>query len=300
MNSTVKTEYIEALQDFDAAICEATAVSQASSGRMAPVNIGYASYVFTGMCGVGTSLVRAAPYSRWVRSEFQNWHFSAIAGHARSILDGYLLFNYLIAPSSSEFELQARINIMHLKDCVQRIRLHKNIGSASDIEGFEAQRDELCERIKGNDYFNSLPEKSQKNFLNGKYLTLENRDEILTKVGFKKNEFDALYDLWSQHIHILPMSFYRTEANGRGTGIENDVDRGYMAAALKLCAAILTDATDSLVILFPNAAGTRKGIKSEFSPGPIANRRRISKVLKGAAMSPPFSRKLFIDGINKN
>ena len=300
MKSIANAEYQKALHEFDAAICEATAVSQASSGRMAPINIGYASYVFTGLCGAGTSLVRAAPYSRWVRSDFQNWHFSAIAGYARAILDGYLLFNYLIAPSTDELELKARINVMHINDCVRRIQLHKNIGSASDVDGFERQRDELCEKLKNNDYFKLLPEKSQKNFLNGKYLMLETRNEMLEKVGFIKNEFDALYDLWSQHIHILPMSFYRIEANGRGTGIENDVDRGYMTAALKLCAAILTDVTDSLVILFPDTAGTRKGIKSEFSPGPIANRRRISKVLKGAAMPPPFSRKLFIDGINKN
>lgn len=271
--------YKAALENFDAALCEAIAVSQASAGRLPAANVGYASYVFTQMCGAATSMIRAAPLTRWVRSDFEDWRFGAVAGHARSLVDGFLLFNYLMEPTKNENELKARINVMHLNDCTRRIELHKNLGLA-DLEEFERQRAELQERLSGNEHFCSLPPRVQKNCMNGRFLTIDTRDEILAKLGFEKGQFDALYDLWSQHIHILPLSFYRIEPNGRGTGLENDTDRTYIAQALESCAAVVTDATDMMVEQFPDVASVRQGVKSTFSPGPTKNMPRKTKASK--------------------
>jgi hypothetical protein len=103
---------------------------------------------------------------------------------------------------------------------------------------------------------------------------------MLAKVGFEKGQFDALYDLWSQHVHILPLSFYRIEPNGRGTGLENSVDRAYMFQALEVCSEVLTEATDLVVQQFPDVASVRKGMKSAFSPGPAENKPRPAKSSK--------------------
>lgn len=263
--------YQAALSRFDASVCDAIAVSQGTSGRLPAMNVSYASYVFTRMCGAGISLIRAAPRSRWVHANFDDWQFGAVAGHARSLLDGLLLFSYLIEPAKSEAEFQARINVMHLNDCTRRIDLHTNLGHTDDLEGFEKQREELRGRLKGNEYFTALPDATQKNCLNGRYLMIESRDEMLARVGFEKGQFDALYDLYSQHMHILPLSFYRMEANGRGTGVENPTDRAYIAEALRIGASILVVATDKMVGEFPDVAGVRNGVKSTFSPGPKEN-----------------------------
>jgi hypothetical protein len=77
------------------------------------------------------------------------------------------------------------------------------------------------------------------------------------------------------------------EPNGRGTGLENAVDRSYMVQALELCAALLEDATDSMVLKFPDVAGVRHGINSEFSPGPRSNLPRRRKPGKPPTASPP-------------
>ncbi len=271
--------YKAALEKFDAAVCEAISVSQASAGRLRPANVGYASYVFTQMCGAATSMIRASPLTRWVRSDSEDWRFGAIAGHARSLLDGFLLFNYLMEPIQSEAELKTRINVMHLNDCTRRIELFKNLGIAKDIEGFERQRAELQDRLLGNEYFNSLSPAVQKNCTNGRFLTVDTRDEMLAKVGFEKGQFDALYDLWSQHVHILPLSFHRIEPNGRGTGLENGTDRTYMFQALEICSRVLAQATDLVVQQFPDVAMVRKGVKSTFSPGPAENKPQPAKSL---------------------
>lgn len=263
--------YTTALQKFDAAICEAAAVSQATANRFVASNVGHASKVFTRMCGAGVSMIRATPLSRWITSDFDDWQFAAVAGHARALLDGYLLFSYLIEPPKSEAELKTRINVMHLNDCTRRIELHTNLGNMDDIAGFEQQRTELQGRLKENEFFANLPAAVQKQCLKGRFLMIDNRDAMLAKLGFEKGLFDALYDLWSQHIHILPMSFYRIEPDGRGSGLENNTDRAYIAQALDVCAALLAKATDRMVEQFPDAAVARKGTKSTFSPGPASN-----------------------------
>lgn len=282
-----RAQYKAALESFDASLCEAIAVSQASSGRLPAANVGHASYVFAQMCGAATSMIRAAPLTRWVHSDSEDWRFGAIAGHARSLLDGFLLFNYLMEPIGSEAELKARINVMHLNDCTRRIELHKNLGLVEDIEGFERQRAELQDRLLGNEYFSSLPPAVQKNCKNGRFLTIDTRDEMLAKVGFEKGQFDALYDLWSQHVHILPLSFYRMEPNGRGTGLENKADRTYMFQALSICTGILSQATDLVEHEFPDVGSVRKGVKSTFSPGPLKNKPRPEKPSKEARV-PAF------------
>lgn len=267
-----RDHYLATLAIFDAAVCEALAVSQAQAGRFTASNIGYATHVFMRMCGSGISMIRTAPLSRWVKSDFEDWQFSSVAGHARSILDGFVLFNYLIAPTSSEAELKARINIMNLNDCTRRIELFKNLESTTDdIAGFELQLEELKERLRTNEFFNALPPKTQKSCMSGKFLMIESRDQMLEKVDLHKGQTNAIYDLWSQHIHILPMSFYRAEPNGRGTGIENDTDRGYITQALEICAGLLRNATDKIVECFPDVACVRKGVESRFSPGPREN-----------------------------
>lgn len=280
-----RATYLAKLRMFDEAICEAIAVSQASANRMAAQNWGYASYVFTHLCGAGTSLITAAPLTRWVQADFNNWQFGAIAGHARSLFDGYLLFTYLIEPAETEAEVEARVCVMHLNDCIRRIELHTDLELVYDFAKFEGQRQELADRLNANAYFSDLPPSIKKNCLSGKFLMIDSRDERLAKIGLPKGHFDALYDLWSQHIHILPLSFYRIEPNGRGTGIENETDRAYMAQALDLCANLLIDATDSMVAKFPDTASVRRGTNSEFSPGPRQNRPRNRKASAPSANS---------------
>jgi hypothetical protein len=61
------------------------------------------------------------------RSDFQNWDFDAVAGHECSLLDGCLLFFYLVEPPKSDAELQVRIHVKDTYDCSRRIELHKNL-----------------------------------------------------------------------------------------------------------------------------------------------------------------------------
>ena len=266
-----RSDYIAALKKFDAAICEATAVSQISAGRFVEPHKGYATWLFTRLCAHGTALIRAVPLSRWTKSNREYWDFSCAAPHVRAILEGYLLFSYVIEAPGSREEWSAKINILHLNDCTRRIKLFVNLEDMEQVASLNVQAKELRERLLSNAFFLLLPQSKQKQFLAGEYLMIDTRDERLGKLGIEPKSFNAYWDLLSQNTHILPLSFYRMEPNGRGTGLENEADRGYLANFLTVAAEALTKATDLMAEAFPDTAVVRKGVMSGFSPGPRSN-----------------------------
>jgi hypothetical protein len=264
--------YLEALNKFDATVCEAIAVSQATARRMSSPHVGYGTHVFTRICVIAIALIRAVPKSRWVQSDFDHWDFGSVAGHCRSILEGQLLFSYIIKAPVSPEEWSARLNVMHLNDCTRRMTILEDVIGAEQRSGFAAQQTELRERLARNNWFLALDAKLQKRLLSGDMLTIPTRDKLLAEVGWERADFYGIWNMLSQYTHVLPLSFYRLEANGRGTGVENDTDRGYISMMLDLCEQALKQCTDRLVQEFPEAASVRKGTASRFSPGPNSNR----------------------------
>lgn len=270
--------YRRALIAMDVATCEAAAVSQRVSGRMAAPYAGYATTVFTRVCVHATALMKAAPLSRWARSEFYVWDLSSVAAQARAIFEGDLLLEYIARPPESDEEWIARLNVMHLNDCCRRIKLMGYLGGGTQADQLREQGEEIRDQLRANDWFAQLEPHRQKSLLTGESLTIEARDSLLVRVGWDKDEFRAIWLLLSQYIHILPLSFYRMEPNGRGTGVHNDTDQGYLCMILGLCAQSVGGCTDRIVKLFPDAALVRNGTRSKFTPGPAANRPKHSRI----------------------
>lgn len=270
-----REDYLSALQMLDVAVCEAMAVGQAQAGRAVSPTLGYATYVFARLCAYGVAAIRAAPLSRWVRSDSEDWGFNVLASHARAILEGYLYFTYLVQPENEQQEEgRARITLLQLNDCCSRIKLF--VTNPEQARLFEQQADDLRARLRSIEFFRRLPPAVRAQCLAGGKAWFMDRAQLVDLVGFEKPAFDIAWNLFSQHSHIHPVSFYRIEPNGRGTGLECDPDRAYLGFAMILSASILTEATDKLVGEFPDVASVRRGLDSKFSPGPKRNRPRGS------------------------
>jgi len=266
-------DYLQALNYFDEAVCEALAVGQAQAGRMADPCVGYGTYLFARMCSHGMAGIRAVPLSRWVNSDHQNWGFNILACHARALLEGNLYFHYFMSPANDALdEGRARVSLLQLKDCCSRLKLMRE-----DVEQrawFEQQRDQLIARLRSIPFYQRLPQPVQAQCEAGKKTWFLDRTQLVALVGMDKVSFDIIWDLWSQHSHIHPVSFMRMEPNARGSGLECDPDRRYLAVAMLICGGILAAATTKIEEVFPDVAHVRKGIGSKFSPGPKSNRRR--------------------------
>jgi hypothetical protein len=265
--------YNDSLRAFDVATCEAVAVSQSIGVRMSDAHIGHSTYVFARLCNHAISMICASPRSRWVRADFSHWDFGGVAAHGRAIIEGFLLLSYLIEAPGSQLEWSAKINVIFLNDCTRRIKMLTNAGVIEDVKDLEVQAEELRARLSSNEWFGQLPSAVRKRCLSGDNLMIANRDEMLIKVGWEKNDFYAIWDLLSQYVHVLPISFIRMEPNGRGTGLENDTDKGYTAQLLRWGAETLVSATALMAEVFPHTKKSQQGLKSKFDPGPRSNRR---------------------------
>ncbi|WP_310620706.1 hypothetical protein [Flexibacterium corallicola] len=261
-------QYKESLSGFDTALCEACAVSQATSGRQAHPTLGYATHVFVRILAHGRNLIRSLPGTRWVSSDHEDWDFGANASSFRSILEAVLLFHYLCDASPEADNQKAIVQLMHLYDLTKRTKIIHNRAMSEDEEKVRA---EIVERLKDTRRFKELSPRVQKDALKGGYLMFESKDDIMSKIGWDKSSYYFLWNLTSQYAHVYSLAFYRIEPNGRGTGIENEFDRGALALGLDICAGLLNDATDALCKHFPDAEEARNGSNSKFSPGPARN-----------------------------
>jgi hypothetical protein len=154
---------------------------------------------------------------------------------------------------------------------MRRVKLFTNLEDRDQVASLSSQAGELRERLLKNEFFLSMPESKRKRFLAGEYLMIDSRDERLEKLRIAPRTFNVLWDLLSQNTHILPLSFYRLEPNGRGTGLENITDRSYLTRFLTIAAETIEETTNLMVGAFPDTADVRKGVKSGFSPGPRSN-----------------------------
>ncbi|AYL56253.1 DUF5677 domain-containing protein [Citrobacter freundii] len=261
-------DFYVSLRKFDVAVCEACAVSQGIGVQIAEAYIAYTTQIFARMCIHAQILISNVPESRWAKKDYPFWDLSLVASHARALLEAELLFYYLSKENSTQEEWSAKLNIMHMNDCAKRIEFFNTIKDEKQVEGFEAQKAEIATRLESNDFFNSLDSGTRKRCLSGKALMIPNRDELLIELKQDPKEFRVIFDLLSHYTHILPISYYRMEANGRGTGSFNETDLSYITLSLNLCHDVIVKATDKMVVFFPETLRLRKGLRSKFSFGP--------------------------------
>ncbi|WP_241610150.1 hypothetical protein [Rosenbergiella epipactidis] len=261
-----KQDFYRFFREFDAAVCEASAVSNSIGVKEAEWHIAFATHVFVRICNHAEAMAGAIPESRWAKKDSYSWDLSFVAPHARAIIEGNLLFYYVSKKPSSDEELRTKINVMHMNDCVRRISFFEE--GTSDYIGLNKQKDELTERLNSIDYFQNLSGPTKKRCLNGKALMIPSRDELLIEMGEDVRAFNIMFDFLSNYTHILPISYYRMEANGRGTGCFNEVDLNYICIFMEQCTQILRSQTDKIVDFFPDLSKVRKGIrsKSTFAP----------------------------------
>ncbi|WP_253073389.1 hypothetical protein [Sodalis ligni] len=113
--------YHLAIRNCDIAVCEANAISNAIGVRQTEPYKAWSTYIFTRICAHASFLMAATPISRWSKREYENWDVSSIAPHVRAIMEGEILFYYISKDPLSLEEWKAKLNVMHLNDCVKEL-----------------------------------------------------------------------------------------------------------------------------------------------------------------------------------
>ncbi|RTL20694.1 MAG: hypothetical protein EKK52_09775 [Burkholderiales bacterium] len=254
-------DHIKALDDV---VRHCIAVSQACAGIPAPTGAHYyASVLFTSLCTRGVSLLTLLPRSPLVPKSLEQWDYSSCAGLVRSILEVRLAFFYLCAEEVSADEWNCRWNLFNLHDCTSRISLFQDMpGEAGEITGFQAQAEELKDRLRANAFFVGLSQKSQNKLINGHsayHLPLE---EIAARAGVELKVFRWLYRLFSSQVHGLPLAFYRMGEQNRGQGVYSETEESYTKLCIAFAISLFAHASDEMKVLFPSANDGRFQILS--------------------------------------
>jgi Family of unknown function (DUF5677) len=248
----ISKTYADARTSLTQALLTAFSVSQAArdlpSNRQAREY--WASVLFARMCGFGGSLHRLLPESV-ANPQGTVYDFASAAAICRSLFEAYLSFLYLCSPKLTSDQYIMRLRLVQLHDCTRRPEILRKIGGTPDDEWFAGQATVLREDLQKNSEFVQLEDRRQAELLKGRLPTHLTQDEILAAEGGDITSIRGIYEFLSSHTHSYPFSYWRTPEHGeRGTGRENDVEKGYLAIAAQLASELLNAGADQMKQVF--------------------------------------------------
>lgn len=247
--------YQRARKKFEDVAYRAKVVSTGTGGLRAETSRHYwASILFTRLVVNAQSILRLCPKTSPTPDRHAHWDFSSVASLTRNLLECYFVFYYMcVDRAASDDEWQTRQEAMFLHDNTTRRRMFRDLDpNHPDLAGFDGHRVDLTERLQGRPYFQSLEKEKKEKILSGKGYPFK-QDELLDRMGIDRNALRFYYRFLSAHTHSDPVAFYRMAEHGRGAGVENSVDKAYIAASLETANSFLTRAIGEILLDFPDA-----------------------------------------------
>jgi len=244
--------YDYALKAFEEHVQLATTVSGSIHHQPVDDRSFWASVLFAKLCVTSVSLVQLLPDNRIFPSAFNNWDTPSVATLARNLIENYHAFFYLCIEKVPDTEWQCRLQLFNLHDCLTRKRILADFQViGEDLPKFEQQADELREVLKQNSFFQTLSENERKRLLKGEQAFYLNRADIEQRIEAGPSDLKAMYRLLSVQTHTLPMSFYRSIEQRRGTGVETETELHYISMFIEYIIPYLQLAARQIIELYP-------------------------------------------------
>lgn len=248
--------YRESFAEFDKTFGKAIELSRKCSCIRSPTGKHfYASVLFTRLCVSSASLQKLSPNPELLGRDAQ-WDCTSACSITRNILECYLVFHYLCVQKVDDVEWEARWRLLNLHDCLQRVKMFDPTNTAPKDEEAAKVVEITIDELRTNAYFQGLTQKQQRHYLKGNKALFMSQDEIVQSYGGDVEEFRLLYRFLSNQVHSLPMSFYRVREQGRGRGVECEVEVGYTALCLEITRNYLDQSCMDYENLFEGVEGT--------------------------------------------
>jgi hypothetical protein len=253
------TEYYwTELPKYIAAVEHAVTISHRTADHPADSARQYwASILFTRLCSISISILHLCPGTA-VNRDGRHWDFSSLAPLVRNAVRACISLFYLGTEAVDDDESGARVLVMQLSDCTERLHLFQNVRTrAEEIDGFEREAARIRHDLSSNPYFAGLPAPLRESIIKGEIATILTEDQILDRLGVLDADVRGLLTFISSHTDLSPLTFYRTGDKNRGRGEENQVDMHYTAMALDLALDFIIRADADMQALFREALAVR-------------------------------------------
>jgi RES domain len=217
----------------------------------------WASMLFTRLCSAAISTLHMCPGSP-ANTGGTHWDFSSLAPLVRSLVQYGLMLFYLGTEAVGEDESRARVLVMQLRDCKERLSLFRNVdGSGEETRGIETATSHMRTELSANPYFAPLQARLRKRLMKGDTASILTEDQILDRLGIVDQKGRAFLWFISSHADVSPLAYCRTGKNNRGTGEENDADVCYIATAVDLACDFILRANTDVEALFRGVLAAR-------------------------------------------
>lgn len=210
----------------------------------------WASVLFARLCGFAASIHKLIPGTP-ANPAGSTYDFGSVATLWRSLFEAHLAMHYLCAPTLLVEDYTLRLRLIQLHDCTRRPEILKKMEGSPDEDWFSQQATELRSDITSNPIFQLFEPRRQAELLKGKTPYYLNQDELVAQIFDHVTQMRGVYEFLSSQTHSFPFSYWKVPFHkDRGTGRENIVEKGYIAAAAQMAKLILEIATSDMQEIF--------------------------------------------------
>ncbi|MBL0310228.1 MAG: hypothetical protein IPP77_11285 [Bacteroidetes bacterium] len=236
MNEAPSTEkyisYKDNVRELGLTLEKAISISQSFSNQNVGPKVYWLSILMIRYINIGVAINRLVPTEGKSPSSSHSWDYGAIATLTRTFIETFHAFYYIGVEDVEEEEWSLRISVFHLHDYSRREEIFKLMGDHSQKDSYQKIKEELLEQISRNTKFIMLHKDVQTKIRKCQIAFLVDKNEIAKKIDPENSLFHFAYKFLSIQTHSLPMSYFRTTREGRGTGVENKIDKEYINMAL--------------------------------------------------------------------
>lgn len=246
----------EARAAFDEASDKASAVSNSIGwGHIVEPRFGWATWIFArmGLTALSTTILLQAYVDERIHTGFD--HLS-IVSQCRSIVEQQIFLAYLVEVGISKDEWNLRKWTLDIHDCVSRIRLFRSLGNQEEKQAHEKELVFLRERLEASGLFQDLPREARSEILAGNRIYVRGSRTAAAAAGWMKDQWDGIYAYLSAPLHSAPLSFYRMQEHGVDNLSIAPYQLGVAGFSLNAASQAIRDATERMLVAFPEAAPT--------------------------------------------
>ncbi len=175
----MEDKYLQDLRTLEALCQSAMKLSITTSGREVSIwREKYGSHIFGKICMTAIAILKLLPKSRFnvAVNNMEIWDISSVCSLARSLIDAYYSFQYLIIEKVDKHELEFRVTLWSLHSESERLKMLELFKSTSNkLDEIRKNIAELTRKLSGNKFYKSLDSKAQKKFSSGEIRYILNK-----------------------------------------------------------------------------------------------------------------------------